>query len=48
MLDFPQLKVEQVDQICLITIDRPKSLNAINQTVMQSLFDVFASLQKET
>jgi enoyl-CoA hydratase len=47
MKTFPALRVEIADRICTITIHRPEALNAINQAVMQSLFDVFAYLKED-
>ncbi len=39
--DFPDLTIETQEEIVVITIDRPKALNAINLNVMKGLNEIF-------
>ena len=48
MASFTDLQVEQLEPgIWCCTIDRPKALNALNQTVLASLLEAFAWLQQQ-
>jgi enoyl-CoA hydratase len=43
-MDFENLRVEERDGIGIVTIDRPKKLNALNAATMAEIDEVFRSL----
>lgn len=46
-MNFDNLLVEQKDRVALLTINRPKSLNALNGETLQELGQAFSALEQE-
>ena len=47
MADYETILVEQRDAVTLITLNRPKSLNALSSTVLAELTEAFAAFQED-
>ena len=47
MADYETITVEQRDAVTLITLNRPKALNALNSTVLDELIHAFAAYQAD-
>lgn len=47
MSEQDMIQVEKVDRVGLITLNRPKALNALNPTLLNSLMDELAALDQE-
>ena len=46
-MNFENLLVEQKDRVALLTINRPKSLNALNGETLRELVQAFSTLEQE-
>ena len=46
--DYQNLKIEIEDRIATITITRPKSLNALNEALLNELLKAFQGLEKQS
>jgi len=47
MSTYETITFEHADRIALVTINRPDSLNALNQQVMAEVADVFARIDRD-
>ena len=45
---YNYIKIEQKEAVTVLTISAPKSLNALNSTVLQELGDAVSNLAPET
>ncbi len=47
-MDYQNIYIEEEDQIAVITIDRPKKLNALNKRTIEELHTAFNELDEDT
>ena len=47
MSTYNTITFEHSDRVALVTINRPESLNALNQEVMAEVADVFARIDRD-
>lgn len=47
-MDFQNILVERREAIAIVTINRPKKLNALNKETIQELHEVFVDLNEDT
>ena len=46
-MTYETILTEKRDQVTLITLNRPKSLNALNSQVLDELIDAFSAFQAQ-
>ena len=47
MKDYSTLKYEQKGRIAIVSVNRPEALNALNETVLDELSDVFGAIESD-
>ena len=47
MQNYQFLKIDTLDAVCTLTISAPKSLNALNSSILKEMDDFLSNLDKD-